>query len=109
MGENLSRSRTAIRFMMIVNLVLWIFFVVPVLHRLVDDGFRALRRFNAEELAGRTLQVWLVGSTVLSTILFCRLIWRKASPLTLEAVLLLVWWFLAIATAAWGYMLGLGG
>jgi hypothetical protein len=86
-----------------------VLFVVPVTHRLVDDGFRALRRFNAEEVAGRTLQVWLVGSTVLSTILFGRLVWRKASPLTHEAVLLVAWWFLALATAAYSFMLGLGG
>jgi hypothetical protein len=90
--------------MMIVNLVLWIFFVVPFTHRLVDDGFRALRRFNAEEIAGRTLQVWLVGSTVLATVLLVRLIWKKSSPVTYEAVLLLAWWFLAVVTFAFGFM-----
>lgn len=105
----LLRSRTAIRSILVANLALSILFVVPVAHRLVDDGFRALERVNAEALAGRTLQVWLVGSTVVATALFGRLVYKKASPITCEATLLCVWWFVLIAAIAYGFILGLGG
>jgi len=40
--------------------------------------YLALRRGGLEELVGRSLQIWLVGSTVVATTLFVLVVWKKA-------------------------------
>ena len=112
------RSSKAIRTIAFINFLLVGLFVVPITHRLVDRFLRALQRIKLENLIGRSLQVWIVGSTFLATALFARNAiksrWaadREGSSKSsrLDGVLLLAWWLTVMCFIAYGFMLGMGG
>jgi hypothetical protein len=77
----------------------------------------ALRRAGVEDLIGRSLQVWIVGSTILSTVLFASILWKKKKMATsvpgpelkFEGALLMIWWIVLVGLLAYGFMLGMGG
>lgn len=111
-------SRNAIRLITVWNFLLFGLFVIPPTHRWIDRGFLALRDVHLEEPAGRFLQVWLVGSTLLATGLLGRILWQKrgatrvglpSASVRLEAVLLAVWWLVVFGACAYGFALGMGG
>lgn len=117
-GPTFSRSRKAIRVMMLLNFVFFVLFVIPVTHRLMDKGFVVLRAIHLEDPVGWSLQVWLIGSTVVATALFAWMLWKKrravssgisTSPIMFEGVLLLVWWVVLVGACGYGFMLGMGG
>ncbi len=117
-AQTFPRSRKTIRAVTVVNLVLFVLFVIPVTHRSVDRAFLALRSAGAEEAIGHLLQAWLVGSTIIATTLFGRMVWKKATvasaempvpPLTFEGVLLAAWWLVALGSCAYAFALGMGG
>jgi hypothetical protein len=68
-----------------------------------------------EDAVGRSLQAWLVASTVIVTALFCLIAWksRRAThsvrSLKLEGILLLSWWIIVFGACAYGFLLGLAG
>ncbi len=116
--QSVSRSRAAVRVITLFNLFLFMLFVIPPAHRWIDLGFRALRSAHLEEPVGLSLQVWLVGSTLLASGLLLRMVWhtrRKLSAgipsvsLRLEATLVIAWWAIVIGTCAYGFMLGMAG
>jgi predicted membrane protein len=61
------------------------------------------------------MQVWIVASTILATVLFGLVVWknrRAASPIRsirLDGILLLTWWIALLGVCAYGSMLGMGG
>jgi hypothetical protein len=110
-------SRSIIRAVLCANLFLFVLFVIPVTHHWVDQGFRALRAISndVENVAGRSLQVWLVTSTVIATGLFGVVAWknrrggRPVRSLKFEGILLVTWWIIVVGACAYGFMLGMGG
>jgi hypothetical protein len=106
-----------IRFTLGINFTLFVLFIVPFAHHWVDRGFRALTAFNLEKPAGRSLQVWLVGSTLLATglLLFASSRNRKAvargrpsEDLRFDSILVTSWWLIVLGSCAYAYMLGMG-
>jgi hypothetical protein len=80
--------------------------------------FLAARAIHLEELVGRSLQIWILGSTALATALFSWMVWQKrkamsariSSPeLSFEGILLLAWWLALSGLCVYGYALGMGG
>ena len=108
-------SRSILRAFLYVDFFLFALFVVPITHHWVDQVFLALRTINLEEAGGRSMQVWIVASTIVATALFGRMVWnnRRATlpvrSLRFEGILLLAWWLTLLGACAYGFMLGLGG
>ena len=77
----------------------------------------ALRKAGVANLITLSLQVWVVGSTILATVLFARSLVKKSdagsaklsSPMTLDWVLLLTWWALLVLLCLYAFMAGMGG
>jgi hypothetical protein len=111
-----SPAQTGIRAMLMVNFAWAVLFLIPSSHRWVDEGFRALATIGWEDIAGRSLLVWLVGSTLLATALFTWAIYKNRATrsdqkpnLALDGTLLLAWWITVLLFVAYGFMLGMGG
>jgi hypothetical protein len=108
-------SRSIIRAILYANFLLFALFVIPLTHHWVDRGFLALRSIDIEDFAGRVLQVWLVGSTIIASGLFGLIVWQNrratltARPLKFEGILLLTWWIIVIGACVFGFVLGMGG
>ena len=81
----------------------------------VDQGFLALRSINMEDVVGRSLQVWLVASTIIATALFGVVGWKNrratlpAGSIKFEGILLLSWWIIVVGASVYGFALGIGG
>ena len=82
---------------------------------MVDSG---LRNIGLDNAVAWSLELWILGSTLLATGLFARATLRKSSVTTLEAgrkrgtsdgKLLLSWWLTLLALCAYGFMLGRQG
>jgi hypothetical protein len=107
--------RTIVRAILYANLFLFALFVIPTTHHWVDRGFFSLRSTNVEDLVGRSLQAWLLGSTIVVTGLFGLIAWknRRATmpprSLKLEGILLLSGWIIVVGACAFAFMLGMGG
>jgi hypothetical protein len=118
MERMLSGSRKAIRSMMWVNFALFLLFVVPFTNHSINRGLWALRSINLEEPVGRSLQIWVVGSTLVATVLLVRMFWQRrrtisgrgaSISLKLETILVAAWWAIVLGSCAYGFMLGMGG
>lgn len=117
--ENIfSGSRKTMRLILLINFLLFGLFVVPVTNHWIDKGLWALRSINLEDPVGWSLQIWLVGSTLVATALFGRMLWKKrrvtsaevpSASLRFEGILLLAWWLVVLGASAYGFMLGMGG
>src|SRR5215470_18809415 len=95
-------SRAVLRTILYTNFILFFLFVVPITHRWIDHGFFILRALHLEDLIGRSMQVWIVGSTILATVIFGLAFWRSrqsaaARSLRFEGILLFTWWFALLA------------
>lgn len=113
-----SGSRRAVRSITLFNFLVFVLFVIPPAHRLVDRGFLALRSVHFEEPIGYSLEIWLIGSTLAATALLGRMIWHRrrtisaglpSVSLTLEKTLVAAWWLAVLGACAYGFMLGMGG
>ena len=108
-------SRAVIRVILYVNFFLFALFMTPITHHWVDRGFLALQSINLENFVGRSLEVWIVASTMTATVLFGLLIvWNRGAAQSVrsvrfEGILLFSWWIAVLATCAYGFMLGMGG
>lgn len=108
-------SRNIVRTILYANLFLFAVFVIPTTHHWVDRVFFTLRSTNMEDLVGRSLQAWLLGSTIVATGLFGLIAWknrratRSARSLKLEGILLFSWWIIVVGACAYGLILGMGG
>jgi hypothetical protein len=107
-----------IRFIVGINFIFFVAFVVPFTNHWIDRGLRALKSMNMGNLVGRSLQIWLVASTLVATILFGIALWRRrralvagfaAEQLLLETILITSWWLVVLGACAYAYMLGMGG
>jgi hypothetical protein len=116
--QTFSGSRKAIRSITAFNFLVFALFVIPAAHRWVDRGFLALRSIHFEEPVGYSLEIWLVGSTLVATALLARMIWQKrrstslglpSLSLRLETTLVAAWWLAVLGACAYGFVLGLGG
>lgn len=103
-----------IRIVLITNFFVLLALIGPGMSHELD---LALRRAGVEDLIGRSLQVWIVGSTMFTTALFVSILWKKkgttpgalAPKLKFEGALLLAWWIALVGLLAYGFMLGMGG
>jgi hypothetical protein len=108
-------ARAVIRAILYANFFLFALFVIPTMHHWVDRGFLAMRSIHFEDAVGRSMQVWIVASTILATVLFALFVWKNrgaASPIRsirFDGILLLTWWIALLGMCAYGYMLGMGG
>jgi hypothetical protein len=109
------RSRAFLRAILYANFFLFALFVIPATHHWVDRGFLMLRSVNLEDAVGRSMQVWIVGSTLIATVLFAMILWKnRQSALPIgtsrrEGILLLTWWVVLLGACAYGFMIGMGG
>jgi hypothetical protein len=68
-----------------------------------------------EEIVGRSLEVWIVASTIIATAIFALVFWksRRATvpikALRFQGILLLIWRIVVLGACAYGFMLGMGG
>ena len=112
-GCIVSKGPRLVRTLLIVNFSLFILAIGPgTSHQLDLD----LRRLGIAELIGRSVQVWAVGSTLVATIMFPLIVWkkRKVAPpafagLEVEGMLLVLWWMTLIGLCVYGYAIGHGG
>jgi len=108
-------SRSILRAILYANFFLFALFVIPITNHWVDQGFIALRSIHMEDVVGRSLQVWLVASTIASTALFGLIGWKNrratlpATSLKFEGILLLSWWIIVMGACVYGFALGMGG
>ena len=110
-------SRAFLRAILCANFLLSLLFVVPITHNWVDQAFLALRSksIELEDFVGHSLQVWIVASTIIATVLFGLMLWnnRRATPpvrsIRFDGFLLLTWWLTLLGACAYGFMLGMGG
>jgi hypothetical protein len=116
--KTFSGSRIAVRSITLFNLLIFVLFVIPPAHRWVDRGFLALQAIGFEEPVGYSLQIWLVGSTLLATGLLAWMTGKRRKTkatglprvsLRLEKILVAAWWLAALGACAYGFMLGGGG
>src|SRR5580693_67095 len=70
-------SRAIVRAILYVNFLLLALFVIPTTHRWVDRVFLATRSVHLEDAVGRSMQVWVVASTILATALFSPVVWKN--------------------------------
>jgi hypothetical protein len=112
---DVAHPRVFVRAILYANFFLFALFVMPITHHWIDHGFLALKSINLEEVVGRSMQVWIVASTIIATVLFGVMLWkyrRSALPITavrFEGILLLTWWLTLLGFLAYGFMLGMGG
>src|SRR5579885_1150531 len=71
------RSRAFLRGILYGNFFLFALFVIPATHHWVDRGFLILRSVNLEDAVGRSMQVWIVGSTIIATVMFGVILWKN--------------------------------
>jgi hypothetical protein len=106
--------RTIFRAILYANFLLFALFVVPMTHHWVDEAFLALGRINLEDVVGRSMQVWVVASTMMATVLFGAMYWKhrkEASSMAFrfEGMLLLTWWVTLVGICVYAFSLGMGG
>ena len=109
------RGVTLIRIIVIGNFVLMLILIGP------GSGHRldlTLRRLGVEDLLGRALQLWIIGSTLFVTALFVAMVWKNRRTeetdiprqrLRLEGMLVIAWWLVLVVVCAYGFILGMGG
>jgi hypothetical protein len=116
--QTFSGSRNVIRLITLWNFLMFALFVIPPTNHSINRGFLALRAVNLEEPVGRSLQVWLVGSTLLVTALLGWILWQKrratlagmhTASITFEGILVAVWWFVVLGACVFAFALGMGG
>lgn len=112
-----SACRKAIRFVALCNFLMFVLFVVPATNRWIERGFVAVRPIGLEALVGRSLQVWLAGSTLLITALLGCLFWQKhkataaqlgSESVRIEGIFVAIWWLIVLGACAYGFALGMG-
>jgi hypothetical protein len=105
-------SRKAIRVILGINFTFFVLLIIPFTNHSLSRGFRTLRSYNLEQLVGRSLQVWLIGSTLLATCLLAFTLWRSrkvgVARLALEVIMVVAWWFIVIGVCIHAFMLGMG-
>jgi hypothetical protein len=103
-----------IRIIVIANFVLMLILIGPGSSHRLD---LTLRRLGVEDLLGRALQLWIIGSTLFVTALFVAMVWKNRRTetdipkqrLRLEGMLVIAWWLVLVVVCAYGFMLGMGG
>lgn len=109
------KAATLIRTLVIANFLLMLILIGPASSHNLDLTLRSL---GVQELIGRTLQLWLAGSTLLLTGLFIRIVWKNRriaevdlpkQRFRIEGMLVIAWWVTILVIMAYGFMLGMGG
>jgi hypothetical protein len=111
---NPQRGVKPVRVIVIINFVLMLALIGPGSSHKLD---LALRRAGLANLITLSLQVWVVGSTILATALFVRALvkgpdtfaGKPQRPAPLDLVLLLAWWIVMILLCLFAFMMGMGG
>ncbi len=105
--------RMIVRVTTLLDFFLALLIVVPVAHRSVDRGLHALRGLGLEDLVGWAIPIWILGSTILATLLYVWILWRQpkvlsSARLSLEGKLIIAWWITLSTLVIYGYSLGTG-
>jgi hypothetical protein len=101
-----------LRVLVFINFVLLVALIGPGNSRQL---YLAERRTGLAHIIVHSLQVWFVGSTVIVTVLFIRMLvfrskaLRSQNPTKLDWTLFLGWWFVVVACCVFAFMVGMGG
>ncbi|PYY12397.1 MAG: hypothetical protein DMG69_01310 [Acidobacteria bacterium] len=107
------RDPTLLRVLIGINFAILLIMISPV--GTSREFYKATRNSAFADEVFRSIQVWVVASTLIATILFGRILWklRRAAlaiaAVRFEAILLLAWWLTLLLLGAYGFMLGMGG
>jgi len=117
--STLMEDSAVIRAITLVNFVLLAFLIWPVSPATDKRLLDALRRSGVIDLFFGVLQLWVVGSTLLATVLLIRRIVKRSrgvehlhatrTGLMVDAGLLLAWWLILLGFCMYGFMLGMAG
>lgn len=114
-AESIAKVARLITVLVIVNFVLLLVSLGPGRNHNID---LALRNAGVEDLIGRLWQVWTIASTLVASVLFAIVLWRRrntpelkavSSTVGLEGVLLLAWWATICGLLTYGLVLGTSG
>ena len=99
--------------MLVINFVLLLALIGPGNSR---ELYLAERRMGLAHFITHSVQLWFVGSTVVVTALFIRMLVLRSkvaqaeqSPTKLDWVLFLSWWFVLAVCCMFAFMIGMGG
>lgn len=98
-----------LRVLLIINFILLVALIGPGSSRQL---YLAAKRVGIAHFITYFLQVWFIGSTILATILFIRMLVSKSrilKPTKLDWGLFLGWWSIAACVCAFAFMMGMGG
>lgn len=103
------KSPKVVRVLIIINFFLLLALIGPGSSRQL---YLAAKRVGIAHFITYFLQVWFIGSTILATILFIRMLVSKSrilKPTKLDWGLFLGWWSIAACVCAFAFMMGMGG
>jgi hypothetical protein len=97
------REATLLRILIAINFVVLLVMISPVG---TSHEFYKAHRGSALLAVLRSIQVWVVASTIIATALFALMLWRTGRAglpvrsVRLEGILLLAWWLTLLALCA---------
>jgi hypothetical protein len=107
------RGATLLRVLVGVNFAIFLVMISPI--GTSRELYKSLKDSGLANAIFRSMQVWVVASTLIATVLFGLIIWnlRRAGlpvrTLRLEAILLVAWWLTLLLLCGYAFMLGMGG
>jgi hypothetical protein len=107
-----ARGTQLIRVLLLIDFALLLALIGPGNNRQL---YLAERRMGIANIVTHTLQFWFIGSTVVVTALFVRMLVSRPKALhtsslkKLDWVLFLSWWFVVAICCMFAFMVGLGG
>jgi hypothetical protein len=107
-----ARGTQLIRVLLMINFALLLALIGPGNNRRL---YLAGRRMGIAHIVTHSLQFWFIGSTVVVTALFIRILLstpkalRTSSPTKLDWALFLSWWFVVALCCMFAFMMGMGG
>lgn len=106
---------TAVRLIAAINFVLFVVVFFTPLGG--EEAYRAYKAAKIDDLLTWTIQAWVVGSTLVATVLLIRgvirlrrskrILQEEWYPLQVDAMVLAFWWITLFGLGLYGFMLGL--
>ena len=107
------RGATLVRIPIIINFVILLLLISPV--GTSHEFYKANRESDWLQAVLTSIQVWVVTSTIIATLLFAFMLWKTyragllVRSVRFEGILLLAWWLTILAACAFAFMMGMGG
>jgi len=113
------KGLTATRIITLINFLVLCLIVWPLNAKEEEKVLNVLRRTGTGDLVLGALQVWVVASTLIATVLLLRRIVGRSrgvrplhaasKGLVVDTVLLVAWWVVLVGMCAYAFMLGMAG